>query len=77
MQYGLWLKRMATLDFGESFAGHQRPVLWEKKDDQGNVTKGMIQEALPITLLINILGLALIVVTALPLGVISEIDPLL
>ena len=73
VQYGLWLKRMATLDFGESFAGHQRPVLWEKKDDQGNVTKGMIQEALPITLLINILGLALIVVTALPLGVISAI----
>lgn len=73
VQYGLWLKRMATLDFGESFAGHQRPVLWETKDKEGNITKGMIQEALPITLLINILGLILIVVAALPLGVISAV----
>lgn len=73
VQYGLWLKRMATMDFGESFAGHQRPVLWEKRDEKGNVTKGMIQEALPITLLINVLGLVLIVATALPLGVISAL----
>lgn len=73
VQYGLWLKRMGTLDFGTSFASHQRPVFWEKKDDQGNVTPGMIQEALPITLLINVLSLALIVVIALPLGVISAI----
>lgn len=73
VQYGLWLKRMGTLDFGTSFASHQRPVFWEKMDDQGNVTPGMIQEALPITLLINVLSLALIVVIALPLGVISAI----
>jgi peptide/nickel transport system permease protein len=73
VQYGLWLKRMATLDFGESFASHQRPVFWQKQDEKGNVTKGMIQDALPITLLINVLGLALIVVIALPLGVISAV----
>jgi peptide/nickel transport system permease protein len=71
VQYGLWLKRMGTLDFGTSFASHQRPVFLGKKDDQGNVTPGMIQEALPITLLINVLSLLLIVVIALPLGVIS------
>lgn len=73
VQYGLWLKRMATLDFGTSFASHQKPVFWERKDDQGNVTPGMIQEALPITLLINVLSLLFIIVIALPLGVISAI----
>ena len=73
VQYGLWLKRMATLDFGTSFATHQRPVFWQVKDEEGNITKGMIQEALPITLLINVLSLVLIIVCALPLGVISAL----
>ena len=73
VQYGLWLKRMAQLDFGNSFASHQRPVFWQTRDAQGNVTKGMIQEALPITLLINVLGLVLIVAVALPLGIVSAL----
>lgn len=73
VQYGLWLKRMATLDFGESFASHQRPVFWQRQDAQGNVTQGMIQEALPITLLINLLSLGFIILAALPLGVISAL----
>ncbi len=73
VQYGLWLKRMATLDFGTSFATHQRPVFWQTKDKEGNISKGMIQDALPITLLINVLGLVLIIATALPLGVISAL----
>ncbi|HEU4709859.1 MAG TPA: ABC transporter permease [Methylophilaceae bacterium] len=73
VQYGMWLKRMSTLDFGRSFASHQRPVFWQVTDDKGNVTKGMIQEALPITLLINILSLSLILVVALPLGVVSAL----
>ena len=73
VQYGLWMKRMATLDFGTSFASHQRPVFWQSKDKDGNVTLGMIQEALPITLLINVLSLILIIAIALPLGVISAL----
>lgn len=73
VQYGLWLKRMATLDFGTSFASHQRPVFWQTTDEQGNVRKGMIQQALPITLLINVLSLGLIIIVALPLGVISAL----
>ncbi len=73
VQYGLWLKRMATLDFGKSFASHQRPVFWQTKDKDGNVTLGMIQEALPITLLINVLSLILIIGVALPLGVVSAL----
>lgn len=73
VQYGLWLKRMATLDFGNSFASHQHPVFWQKKDSEGNVVPGMIQQALPITLLINVLSLTTIILLALPLGVISAI----
>lgn len=73
-QYGYWLKRMGTLDFGTSFATHQRPVFLAKKDEHGNEQKGLIQEALPITLLINVLSLGLIVVVALPLGVISALN---
>lgn len=73
VQYGLWMRRMVTLDFGNSFASHQRPVFWQTQDAQGNVTKGMIQEALPITLMINVLSLALIISVALPLGVISAL----
>ncbi|MEO6117893.1 MAG: ABC transporter permease, partial [Methylotenera sp.] len=73
VQYGLWLKRMVTLDFGTSFASHQRPVFWQTKDKDGNVTLGMIQEALPITLLINVLSLILIIAVALPLGVVSAL----
>jgi peptide/nickel transport system permease protein len=71
VQYGLWLKRMVQLDFGNSFAGHQKPVFWETTDKDGNVTKGMIQEALPITLMINILGLIITLSLAIPLGVIA------
>lgn len=73
VQYGLWLKRMSNLDFGTSFASHQRPVFLDRKDKDGNVAKGMIEEALPITLLINLLSLGLIISIALPLGVISAV----
>jgi peptide/nickel transport system permease protein len=72
-QYGYWLQRMVKLDFGNSFASHQRPVFWQTKDAQGNITKGMIQQAMPITLMINVLSMALIFIVALPLGVISAL----
>lgn len=71
VQYGLWLKRMVQLDFGNSFASHQKPVFWQTKDKDGNITKGLIQEALPITLMINIIGLAITLTLAIPLGVIA------
>lgn len=69
VQYGLWLERMAHLDFGHSFASHQKPVFWAETDKDGNTTAGMIQEALPITLLMNVVGLLLTLVLAIPLGV--------
>jgi peptide/nickel transport system permease protein len=69
VQYGLWLQRMLRLDFGNSFASHQKPVFWQTRDKEGNITKGMIQEALPKTLLINIVGLLITLSLAIPLGV--------
>jgi len=71
VQYGLWLKRMVILDFGKSFASHQKPVFWQTQDKDGNITKGMIQEALPITLMINLLGLAITLILSIPLGIIA------
>ena len=74
IQYGLWLKRIVKLDFGNSFKSHQRPVLWEEKDKNGNVTKGLIQESLPITLLINLLGIFIIFSISIVLGTLAAIN---
>lgn len=71
VQYGLWLKRMVQLDFGHSFKSHQKPVFLGVTDKDGNYTKGMIEQALPITLMINLLGLAITLTLAIPLGVIA------
>ncbi|MDY0291432.1 MAG: ABC transporter permease [Desulfuromonadaceae bacterium] len=61
VQYGTWLKRVVQLDFGRSFSQDRRPV-WDK-----------IMERLPITLMINVLSMGLIILTAVPLGVISAV----
>jgi peptide/nickel transport system permease protein len=60
-QYLLWLGRLVRLDFGESFAQDNRPVL------------GKITERLPVTILLNVLSLVVILIVALPLGVISAV----
>lgn len=60
VQYVDWLKRFLTFDFGRSYVD-DRPVS-EK-----------IAERIPITLLINILSLALILAVGIPLGVISAV----
>jgi peptide/nickel transport system permease protein len=57
-QYATWLKKFLTLDFGEAFA-------------DGRKVKDKILERLPITLTINILSLGLIMLIALPIGVLS------
>ncbi len=59
VQYWNWLRRTARLDFGRSFAPDGRPVL-EK-----------IAERLPVTLLLNVIEMALIVGAAVPIGVLS------
>src|SRR5512135_2279436 len=61
VQYGRWLGRMATLDFGDSFSPDGRPVA-EK-----------IKERIPITLTINVLSMGLIFLVAIPVGVYSAV----
>jgi len=60
IQYLKWLKRMAKLDFGESF-NDNRPVL------------DKIMEKIPNTLLLTGLSLFLILIIALPIGVYSAV----
>lgn len=59
-QYLTWLRRISKLDFGRSFVDG-KPVM-EK-----------IKERLPITLLINVLSLTLILIFAIPIGIISAV----
>jgi peptide/nickel transport system permease protein len=58
-QYLTWLARIARLDFGRSFAPDATPVLQK------------IGERLPITLLLNVVEMLIIVVLAVPIGVLS------
>ncbi|MFH1541029.1 MAG: ABC transporter permease [Elusimicrobiota bacterium] len=60
IQYGMWLKRLAKLDFGKSF-----------KDDRPVIKK--ITERLPATLLLNFLSIIFIFAIAIPIGVFSAV----
>ena len=57
-QYATWLRKFTTLDFGEAFA-------------DGRKVKDKILERLPITLTINSLSLGLILLIAIPIGIMS------
>lgn len=59
IQYLDWLKRIATFNFGNSFAPDGRPVL-EK-----------VVEHIPVTLWMNIIGLFMVLLIAIPVGVAS------
>src|ERR1043166_1698174 len=59
VQYWKWLTRLARLDFGRSFAPDGRPVLQK------------IGERLPITLMLNVVEMAIILALAVPIGVFS------
>ena len=61
IQYYNWVKHLATFDLGRSFATDNRPVI------------DKIKERLPITIFINVLSLALILVVAIPLGILSAV----
>jgi peptide/nickel transport system permease protein len=58
VQYGVWLKNLFTLNFGESFKDNQ-PV-WNK-----------IVERVPVTVKLNVLSILLVYVVAIPLGIYS------
>lgn len=60
VQYGIWLKRLIRLDFGDSFKD-SRPVI------------AKLKEHLPITLILNAISISLIYLIAVPLGVLSAI----
>ncbi len=61
VQYGLWLKKIVVLDLGTSFSQDRRPVAQK------------ILERLPITIALNLLSMGLILVVAIPLGVLSAV----
>ncbi len=61
IQYYNWVKHLATLDLGRSFATDNRPVI------------DKIKERLSITIFINVLSLVLILVVAIPLGIFSAV----
>ncbi len=57
-QYLTWLTKFVTLDFGDAFA-------------DGRKVKDKILERLPITLTINFLSLGLVLIIAIPIGILS------
>ena len=59
IQYLDWLKRMMTLNFGKSLSQDRKPVL-EK-----------IGERLPITILLNVIVMAVVLLLAIPIGIYS------
>jgi peptide/nickel transport system permease protein len=62
VQYAVWFKNLATLDFGESF-----------KDSQSVWTK--IAERLPVTIKLNVWSILVVYLVAIPLGVYSATHP--
>ncbi len=61
VQYGLWLGRLATLDFGRSFAPDNRPVL------------DKIKERIPVTLSLNLMAMIVEFGLALPIGILAAV----
>jgi len=61
-QYVVWLGKLFTLEFGESF-----------KDQQPVIDK--IAQRLPVTITLNVLSIILIYVVAIPLGIYSATHP--
>lgn len=68
-QYGIWLKRIAHLEFGESFSTDRRPVM-EKIWD---TNLPLIERRLFITFFINVLSMLLILIIAIPVGISSAV----
>ena len=67
VQYGLWLKKIVKLDFGESFSTDRRPVLdkiWDRKQP-------LPDRRLFITFMLNLITMVIILAIAIPLGISS------
>lgn len=61
VQYAIWVKKLAMLDFGRSFAPDNRPVT------------DKISERVPITLSLNIISLVIEFGLAIPIGILAAI----
>ncbi|PIP07298.1 MAG: diguanylate cyclase [Syntrophobacteraceae bacterium CG23_combo_of_CG06-09_8_20_14_all_50_8] len=61
VQYLKWAKKLLVLDLGTSFSSDRRPVA------------DKILERLPITIALNILSMLLILLVAIPIGVLSAV----
>ncbi|MBI5656272.1 MAG: ABC transporter permease [Geobacter sp.] len=61
VQYGNWLKRLAHLDFGNSFAPDNRPVI------------DKIKERIPVTVSLNLIALCIEFGLAIPIGILAAI----
>lgn len=67
VQYGMWLQRIARLDFGESFSADRRPVMqkiWDKKQP-------LIDRRLFVTFMINVISMLVILLISIPIGITS------
>jgi peptide/nickel transport system permease protein len=60
IQYLSWLKRIAVMDFGNSYRDGQRVIV-------------KISQRIPITLIINALSIFFILLIAIPIGVVSAV----
>jgi peptide/nickel transport system permease protein len=60
-QYLIWIKKLAVLDLGKSFSPDRRPVT------------DKIMERLPVTISLNALSLVLILLIAIPIGVLAAV----
>ncbi|MCL5024089.1 MAG: ABC transporter permease [Nitrospirae bacterium] len=67
VQYWMWLKRVAKLDFGESFSPDRRPVIQKIWDGK----RPLIERRLFVTFMINVLSLIIILAFAIPIGISS------
>ena len=61
VQYLYWIRDVALLDFGESFRPPNEPVL------------SRLAEALPITIILNIISFTLVYLIAIPIGIICGV----
>jgi peptide/nickel transport system permease protein len=61
VQYVVWVKKLAMLDFGRSFAPDNRPVI------------DKVKERIPVTLSLNIISLIIEFGVAIPIGILAAI----
>jgi len=67
VQYGMWLKRIVRLDFGESFSMDRRPVMQKIWDTR----QPLIDRRLFITFMLNLMAMLIILMLAIPIGISS------